>query len=267
MRLILYVFLGFIISGKINWLLFLLDTLFVTGGIFFASLLNDYYDYRLLGEKNTIGKMLESGKLSRCKVLFLTWSPCLLPALLFPVMLKLGASLTSMILLTASFILCVLYCQPPFRLKKRPVLGLLAPPIGIFFLYLQALFLLNTPGRLQLLISVVIFIYSWYLEFMHLADDSTVEHEIIRLPGKWATKLAKTALVFGLLFSVFASFLEQLMVVSVIYWSVRLIFIFRFQASQIASCRKNLFSAIYSIEEFAIYAIVSLITIAKSILS
>lgn len=255
MRLMLYVILGLTISGNWHPLLFTFDLLFVFGGILFASLLNDFYDFKFQGEENSIGKMVASEKISSKQIRLMIWLPCILPFGLFYPMLKLGAQPIAMGMLSVSFFLSLFYCAPPLRLKKRKIFGIITPPFGIYLLFLQAVFLIHFPGLLQLIICGLVFLFSWYLDFIHLANDAVCKHETIKVSGKTALETAKAIGFFAIICSIAIIPLNNLGFVPLIFWIARLIKIWNIKPEALTAARNNLFSRIYCIEEFTIYAI------------
>ena len=255
MRLMLYVLLGLALSKTWNLPLFIYDLLFVFGGVLFASLLNDYYDYKLQGEQNSIGKMISERKISEKRAICMIWLPCTLPVCLFYPMLKTGVSTMAIAMLTISFFLSFFYCSPPLRLKKRKFFGIVTPPIGIYLLFLQAVLLTEMPDTIQWIICAMVFIFSWYLDFIHLANDSICKNEIKKTSGYIAMKTAKVIAVFGILSSLAMLPVTFLGIAPLLLWTLRLQKIWQTKPEDLTIVRKNLFSRIYCIEEFAIYAV------------
>ena len=257
MRLLLYPILGLIFSKINNIPLIICDILFVFGGILFASILNDYYDYKLQGEINSIGKMITSKKICESRIKRYIWLPCVIPLILFYPMLKFGASHITMLLLSISFILSLCYCIPNIRLKEIPFIGTITPPIGIYLLFLQALLINNSINLSQIIFAILLFIYSWYLDFIHLANDSIEKNETIKISGNSAIKLAKLSAIMALLFSFFIFNISNIALIPIAFWTIRLSIIWNIDVNSIANMRKDILSRLYCIEEFAIYAIIA----------
>jgi len=258
-RLLLYVFFGYALSGRFDLLIYSVNTLIVAGGILFASLLNDFYDYIELGEENAVALFLKKKKLNRRSVNILIWAPWLISLGLFFLLLFLKVTLLSLLLLWASFILCLLYSSPPARLKERKFWGLAAPPVGIFMLFFQALALIGFPEMKTLMISALVFIYTWYLDFLHLAEDSVTEHETKKLSSSQSLAALKVTGVTGIAASLVFSAMHPVILVSAAAWTLRIIAVFRTTPRQIVKYRKNIFSRIYRIEEFMIYVLLSIL--------
>ena len=223
LRLLLYVLLGLALSGTWHPLLFTFDLLFVFGGILFASLLNDYFDYKLLGEKNVIGKLILAGKITEKQIFLRIWLPCILPFSLFFPMLQAGASPIAMTMLSISFFLSLFYCSPPLRLKNKVFFGIITPPIGIYLLFLQAVLLVKMPSFIQWMLCIMVFLFSWYLDFIHLADDSVQKNELAKLSGETALEAAKAIGIFGIICSLIILPFNPIGYAPLIFWVTRMI--------------------------------------------
>ena len=182
------------------------------------------------------------------------WLPCILPFSLFLPMLNAGASPLAMGMLALSFFLSLFYCSPPLRLKKRAFFGIITPPIGIYLLFLQAVLLVKTPTLIQWIICGMVFLFSWYLDFIHLANDSVSKNEITKISGYTAIETAKAIGVFGVICSIAIISISNLGFAPLVFWIFRLLIIWNMKPEQLTKLRKSLFSRVYCIEEFAIYA-------------
>ncbi len=257
LRLLLYVLLGLVLSGSFVPGLFAMDLLFVLGGVLFASALNDYYDFRLLGEHNVVGSLVAGAGDARSAALLPVLLPLLLPVSLSLPMLRAGASKGSMLMLSSSFVLSVLYCAPPARLKGRKVLGILAPPLGIYLLFLQAVCLVGPPGTNSLLACASVFLFSWHVDFLHLADDSRSANEIERIPWDGAMAAARAVCVLGILLSAGLLPFGTFGLVPLFCWTARAVVVWNISPEQLKTERRNVLSRIYCIEEFAAYTVLA----------
>jgi len=253
-RLMLYVCMGLFISNKYQFFLFAMDLLLVFSGILFASLLNDYFDYIKLGENNAIASLLESGKYSRKIFIVLLIAPGVIPVVLFFILYQLHISEISLTMLCISFIMSIVYCMPPFRYKEKLLIGLILPPIGIYLLFLQGVFISGTPDLPSISIAVNIFLYAWYLEFLHLADDAISKNEYVKIKFKTAILLSKAICAMGIVLSIFEFVLTPLSLVFCVYWYLRLITLNDIHTSNLKFYRHDIFSEIYRIEEFGVIA-------------
>lgn len=261
LRLMLYVFLGYALSERWTPLVFLVDAFIVLGGILFASLLNDFYDYVLLGENNEAASLAKKKILTKKQLLFMAWCPWLFSLILFFALAFMKVSLISLFLLWASFLLSWAYSAPPARLKEKKLLGLIAPPIGIFMLFFQAICLGGFPDSQKLMISALVFVYTWHLDFLHLAEDSTVPHEAQRMNPALVVRAVRLTCIVGIVLSALFFLWHWIIIVSVAAWTLRFIAVRKMSAKKISRERKNIFSRIYRIEEFMIYAVVAILKI------
>ena len=254
MRLLLYVGFGLLLSRNLEIKLFTLDLLLVFSGILFASILNDYFDYKYLGELNTIGKMLFDKKINEKNVYLYIIIPGLIPFLLFYIMWQNNAPPISLLMLLSSFLMSIVYCAPPFRFKEKKIIGLLLPPIGIFLLFIQGVLLGGFPNSLNTIIVGNIFIFSWYLEFLHLADDDIATNEHTKVSFSTSLKLAKIIIFIAFIGNLYLAIYFPLISISAFFYLYRFIKLQKIDETNLSKNRQNLFSSIYSIEEFVIIA-------------
>jgi hypothetical protein len=261
LRLMLYVFLGYALSEKFLPMIYTVDAFIVLGGILFASLLNDFYDYVLLGEKNEAASLAKKKILTKKQLLFMAWCPWIFSLLLFVILISLDVSFISLALLWGSFLLSWAYSAPPIRLKERKFLGLIVPPIGIFMLFFQAICLGGMPDSQQLMISTLVFVYTWHLDFLHLAEDSTVSHETQRINPALIANAIRITCIVGIILSAIFFFWHWIIIVSLAAWTLRFITVRKMSRKKISKERKNIFSGIYRIEEFIIYGAAAILKI------
>ena len=252
MRLLLYVGFGLLLSRNFEIKLFTIDLLLVFSGILFASILNDYFDYKYLGELNTVGKMLINKKINEKTVYLYITIPGLIPFLLFYIMWKNHAPPISLLMLLSSFLMSIIYCAPPFRFKEKKIIGLLLPPLGIFLLFIQGVLLGGTPNYLNIIISGNVFLFSWYLEFLHLADDAIAINEHTKVSFNTSLKLAKLIIFIAFVSNLYLAFYFPLIIVSAFFYLYRFLKLRKINETNLSKNRQNLFSGIYHIEEFVI---------------
>src|SRR3989344_4996160 len=176
LRLMFFTIFGYITAGVFGGVYFqiipyVLNTIVVFCGLLFASLLNDYYDHRYLREKNAVSNFFTKNILSRRSVFFLIWSPWCLAFLIFWLLIQYPVTPWAIILLWLDFILSFLYSSPPFRLKDRFLVGIVVSQIGVFLLFLQGFLLFGYPNQIAWVIAFFVFLFVWYLEFLHRIDD------------------------------------------------------------------------------------------------
>jgi len=255
LRLILYVCFGLFLSQSFHFILFIIDIILVLSGILFASILNDYFDYQRYGEKNSIGRRLSAGKIGNAQLLIFIIVPGVFPLILFWVLYQLQISFIALIMLIASFAMSLLYCLPPFRFKEKAISGLLFPPVGIYLLFLQGVFIKGIPNSTALFIAINVFIFVWYVEFLHLADDAVTENELTKIKYDKSLNAANFVCCLGICFAIYALFSTIISVVFAVFWIMRQRAIYKIESATLSKARRSIFSTIYSIEEFPIIVI------------
>jgi len=205
LRFAVYPILGFCLS-PLRPLPVLADLLAVLGGSMSAYALNDYFDFRLRGERNFSSEMV--GRVGEGGALLLA----LLPLLLLP--LGLLTSLPTALLLLLLLLLTLSYSSPPLRLKERGG-GFLIPPLCAPLLVLQAhLALSPSPSSRVLLLLPLLFLLQLHLEILHLLDAGR--------EGRWRGALRLLPLPH-LLLSLLLSLLDPLFLAGALSACVRLL--------------------------------------------
>jgi len=263
-RLLLYLLLAYAAAGILKeWQICLLNTLIILGGLLLASLLNDYYDAKLLGEDNEVGSQMKSGKISPRNALLLAWAPWLGALFAYLILaFQSKVSLYSLILLWVSFALCVAYSAPPLRLKTRRGWGILTPPVGIYLLFMESFLLVRgfpcTDTPAPWFLASEIFVFACYLEFLHISDDSLKEREVHRMSGAKALLAAQLVAAAGFAVSLSSIVFLPIAVIPATAWLLRLFSLLGISPEAIASRRKSIFSNVYQVWEFALWGIVFL---------
>lgn len=138
--------------------LFIIFALIV--GAIYVSILNDITD---IEEDNTAGKKNNMSKQSRFKQFFFLSIPMCLAFLFFWLLRKNSLAFTFYLL---SYISFTLYSLPPFRLKKRGILGLIADASGSQMLpSLFAVSFISYYSHYQLSIIEILVIAVWSMSF------------------------------------------------------------------------------------------------------
>lgn len=163
LRFLGYPAIGFALSPTINPWKAGLDTLAIVGVSMFAYTINDYFDFKRLGEENFLSRWMKQGASER-KILGTTF----LPLSLFPLVILMN-SLSFLTLLTI-LLLTSAYSAPPLRLKERRG-GALIPPLCAPLLMFQAHVSLSPSPSLEvLLLSPILFLFQSYMECLHILD-------------------------------------------------------------------------------------------------
>lgn len=247
-RLAFYPLAGFCLNARFEPWLFAADLAVVLPGVLFATALNDYYDYKLEGEGNALGRALERG--AKLKTLFAV--PLLLPfAALYPLW-TLGAPPVSIAALFACLALAVLYCAPPFRWKKKGLLGVLAPPLGLYLTFIQAALLTGPLDEVGAAYAFVVLLFSFYLEFVHLADDASRENEVRRMEFDAAKRRAVAVSAAAVLACAMFTAISLVFAVSAVFWYLRFSAARGLDGASLPEKRSSPFSSIYRIEDFPI---------------
>jgi hypothetical protein len=244
--------MGLFLSRTFQITLVITDLLLVLSGILFASILNDYFDYLKLGEKNRTATLLESGTITKFHLLFLILVPGITALTLLYLLYLLNISAISLIMLFCSFTMSILYCTPPFRFKEKKITGLIFPPLGIYLLFLQGVFIHGIPDLNSIIISINIFLFAWYLEFLHLADDAVTENELTKINYRKSLNAAVTVCLTGSIVSLLSLYFSALSVIFIIFWIQRFLAIKHIRPHILKNARRNIFSQIYCIEEFPV---------------
>lgn len=251
LRLMGYVVFGFAISGVFNARLYIFDAVTVFFGLLSASYFNDYYDWLSFGETNTVSR-------AKHKSIFFGVLPAFIATVLLGFFYREPITLMAYSLLWVSFVLSIFYNLPPLRLKERVPLGLVAPPLGIFFLFLQALSLMREPDTYRLAVAAIVFLFAWYMEALHLIDDSLENREVKKLSTAQSVFLLRAVALMGVGVGIVFSFISPLFIASIYGWSARAHTIFRKNPKELAIARRRILSPIWRLEEFVIYAAVGM---------
>jgi len=224
-------------------------------GLLYASALNDYYDFLLLKEKNGISNFLARTNATNKYPFLLIWGPWAVSLVLFFVLLMYQVTVASLILLWAAFLLSFLYCAPPVRLKERRILNIIVPPIGLFLLFFEGFVLLAHPTQFGWSFAIIVFLFAWYLEFLHIVDDAQQKHEIKRMSISAGMFGLRAIAGTGFFVSLAMSFSYPVFLVSVGAWGVRLLTVFKIKPAEIIRARLSLRHSLWSLWDFALFAL------------
>lgn len=251
-----YTFFGYLMAGRFDGLLIALNTLAILGILTFSFLVNDYYDYKLRGDKNFLAEKIEKGELNGGKLLFYFLLPLILivPLIFTSQFIKPVPSFALLFLLPG-FILTILYSIPFPRLKERRVLAFLSSPISVLFLFLQGYFLFKLPEISILLLSIIIFLFHCYLESLHIIKDTFDPREVKKMELKTALKFAMGFPAMSLVVSILLSPFNPVFLVTVPFALVRMNIVRKIKPENVQKMRANLFSPLLGLYEFGIYGL------------
>ncbi len=247
-RLLGYAVFGFLVSGIFDARLYVLDLLTLFFLLMSASFFNDYYDWKLLGEENAVSKY---------NIQSVVWGimPLCFSGIFFFLLLHIGITYSSAVLLGYVLVASVVYSVPPVRFKERKIFNIVVPALGIFFMFLQGVLLLHPLDSWGMWITIIVGLFVLYLELLHYVDDSFHTHEIQRTTRLQAVKGLKLVSYAGMVVAFFASFWHPIFLVSCVAWFLRLRAVMYTQPEKYAKARRSIFSPLWHLEDFLIYGV------------
>ncbi|MDA1334677.1 MAG: UbiA family prenyltransferase [bacterium] len=254
-RLLGYTFFGYAIGGVFDTIPLAINTLIVGVGIMGASILNDYYDWKLGGEINDVGSAVQEGRLSERNLLVLFLLPFIVLSMLIASLWWVSITKGAFILILVNLFLSVAYSIPKLRFKERPIIGILAPPIGIFFLFFEGLILLGYPNKTQLMVASIVFLFAWFLEFLHLVDDAEEPNEVHKITGQTGMQALRIVVTLGIVTGAIFSYYSVLFLITLIAWLLRAYTLSNMHACEILAARRSVFHPLWRLEEFVVYAL------------
>jgi len=252
LRPLAYTFLGYAMAAQFELGLAGRNALAVTGILAASYALNDYFDYVLNGEKNFTANLMESHKLSLRQVYLLCWLPL---ALCVAIPLQ---KVIPVVLLLILLLLTIIYSLPGIRLKDRKIWGFITPPVCAVIIFLQAYSLFGNYNAKVLMLAVLLFLFHLYVEALHQMADFVTDGNENNMGEEEIIKLLNLFPLLSLLSAVIFSFYYHLFLLTVFFSVVRLLALRKFDPVGILRIRKNIFSPLWSIYEFAIYGVLGL---------
>ncbi len=256
LRLLIYPLFGFAASGVFTAYQFervgiaILDLATVFACLLVATVVNDFYDFRLRKEHNGIERFIDHPR----TIIFAFGVPLIVAFVSLFILRLYPVTRTAYTFLWASFLLSFLYSLPLVRLKDRFVAGVIVPPIGIFFLFLQAFLLFGYPNQVGWVVAFFVFLFAWYLEFLHIIDDLHSGDGRKRMSIERGFFLLRAVAIIGgvagLLFGVLVS---PLFFISTVAWILRFVAIRNSTPADIARDRRSVLQPLWRLEEFAVY--------------
>lgn len=160
-----YTVLGYAIAAQFSFIPIFFNTLAILGVLMFGYAINDYYDFKLLGEENFISTKLKEG-LKEKKALVFCYAPLVLLLPLF-FLLSLPAFLLALL-----FTVLVATSIPPVRVKGT-VFNHIIGPVCAPLLLLQAYLVLRSSLSFSVIpLAILVLIYQSYMESLHILDDA-----------------------------------------------------------------------------------------------
>lgn len=233
---------------------FTLYAISLVGVLAFIYFLNDYYDWKLNQESNTLLDNLQSKPSSKNYLIYL-----LLPLLVFGVSTSLSLVIYSItpsaILITIILLLATIYSLPPIRLKEIRG-GFLTTVAIAVLLFFSGVLIEGTITAPVLALAVIIFIYQIYLEFLHLLQDSLDPTETRRWNQEKLVRYIWLAPLISLLVSIaLAILLTPVFFITALFALIRIREAYNIKPERVYQKRNNLFSPLLSLYEFPLYLV------------
>jgi hypothetical protein len=260
LRPALYVLFGWAVVGHIPLPLLAAHLGLVAGVLLSFGAYGNYWDWRLLGERNSTQAVMERWRLSPPRALALTCLPGLGTLPWYWLALRSGWSGLSQACGWAIVLLGLCHITPPLRLKTRR-LGYLTPLIAWFLLFLEAY---TVQGR-TLLAPTTIFLAGcvWWFqcqaEILHLLDDRlhSAREPVPLSPQQLQAWLRRLPWMAGA-WSVAAAGVHPVFLNSTAWWIVRARALRRATPEGLCRARRQLWHPVWSLYEFGIYAAIGL---------
>lgn len=250
-----YAFLGYLVAGHWVFLPILINTLAIIGLLMFAYSINDYYDFKNIGERNFLGTKIKEGNIGGKKAFVYCFLPLIFIVPLIFINNFFQVDILSIPLFLTGFLLTFSYLVPIFEFKKRKFLGFFILPLSTSLLFLQSFTLLGEFNLSIFFLTVLIFIFHCYVEILHVLEDSFAKREVQKIGREESIKWLRRIPFISLILSLAFSFYNLIFLVTFIFSFVRLIALKNFRIEDIWRIRRNLFLPQWSLYEFLIYGI------------
>lgn len=246
-----YVLLGYAVAGKFDFGLNLANTLALIGIFIFVYSLNDFYDWKLRGERNFLGLMIEKKEISEKQAIVYSVTPL---GLIFP-LIFFKISLISWVLLFLGTGLAVIYSLPLLRLKEKRPFRLITFPFCMTLLFCQGFSLMDIFKTSTLMLGVIVFLYHCFIEALHIVSDwqegekqVITQKEALKLLGYLPCSLLVISLIFALV--------NPLFLTTSLFSLARMRVVAQKNIiGEVLTIRKNIFDPFYLPWEFGFYAL------------
>jgi len=259
LRVICYAIFGYMMAGQFDFLLILVNTLAIFGVMMCYYPLADYFDYKVEKERNFLASKIEKSELSVKELPFYILLPLLL---IFPLVFinrLFSLNPVPIILLFLGFALLFIYSFPQTRLKERKITGIVVAPLGAALLFLQAYSLLGDLNLNILLLFILVLVYHYYLEMLHIIDDYFIKSKTGEVKIEKSLKLLEKIPLVSLIISLLFSFFNLIFLITVPFSLIRMRAVNKIKIENIHKMRSNIFSPLLSIYEFGIYGILGVL--------
>lgn len=257
-RALLVTLFGYTIGTQGPMGLLVVNTAVIALLFMFFGAYDNWCDWRLLGEENGTRAVIEQRRLSQVQGFALVFAPWLAILPLVFLARTWGMSAWSEAILWLMTLLGLTYMTPGIRLKERP-LSFFVAPLWACLLFLQA-YLLTGYGRWDVsavFLCLAVFAVQCQAEILHRLDNH-LHHSGV--PRQAVTQQLLTWLrwpSYGVFVGSLAAALINPLFLNTSVWSVvRVWSMTRLRVDDISKLRRQLWHPVWSLYEFAIYAVV-----------
>jgi len=262
LRIMGYLFLGYVMSRNFDVALLVPNTLVLVGILMFAFSLNDFWDFKASKEENTIGVEIKKGTLSEKRALLYIISPLALTGILiyllifvyhFPLVNPFYWVLGSMLLLVS-------YSAPPLRLKEKPLLSYIAASTAVVVLFFQGYSLTGSMNFEIGLFGALLFLFQAYMHNLHVLGDFYKGDSVKHVTKEFALKLLPIIPVISFAFSALFILINPVFGITTVFSLIR-IWSWRKGTTNINinKIRKNLFGSHVLVYELLLYGLAGIL--------
>lgn len=245
-----YTFLGYAVADAGNAIAMSYNAAAIAGILACSHALNDYYDYSIGEDDSFLASLVKRRVMSLRRAFLLSW----LPLVLCAGIIWSGTAPAALALLFLALVIA--YSCPPLRLKDRRPWGFLTPPSCAAMLFLQAFLVFSHITPTALVLAALLFIFHLYVESIHQMADAASRGADAIEEGRWKG-LMYLFQAMSIAAALAASIVQPWFLVTVLFSLVRLLALLRTDvAGTIFVIRKGLWSPLWSLYEFAVYAVI-----------
>lgn len=254
----LHVLLAYAVAG--HWAVWpmALNAIATLGVFMFIAAFDDYWDYRTGTVNNFLTKQIDRDHFNPNQALFWVCAPLALTVPLFVAAHLIGvAGGIISLALGAAIALIVFYAVPPLRWKERFAGSFVAPAL-VSIVFLESVSVVAPVGLFVVLLSALLFLFQWYAEMLHVIDIGLQGQPKRGLSLPVALKMLRGLPVLSCLVSASMAFVNPIFLVTTCGALTRWLAVRRLPVEVVPQARRNLLNPVWSLWEFAVYALVSL---------
>lgn len=258
-RAVLYTLFGYAIAAQGPVGLLVVNAAVMALVFMFFGAFDNYWDWRLLNEQNGTRDAIERRGFSPAIGLLLTCLPWLLIVPLMALARAWGMSPQSEIVFWLMVFLGVAYMAPGIRLKGRP-LDFFVAPVWACLLFAQGYTLGGRPwaGVSLWIMCGTVFLLQCQAELLHRVDESLPpSHGVAAGPSSKLLRRLRWLPLWSLALSLGAASVRPWVLNTALWSLVRLCAVWRLEAGRVSVIRRQLWHPVWSLYEFAIYALLA----------